>query len=79
MIENSPTLPGLSPVASKDLVVRFDGGELSSDAGVLALREIETRLGVADRLAGCLNDPRSADRVIQYTASGRLFATPSPV
>ncbi|NLH80099.1 MAG: IS1380 family transposase [Phyllobacteriaceae bacterium] len=68
MIENNPTLPGLSPVASKDLVVRFDGGELSSDAGVLALREIEARLGVADRLAGCLNDPRSADRVIHSFA-----------
>ena len=52
MIENSPVLPGLSPVGGKDLVVRFVGGELSSDAGVLGLREIEARLGVADRLAG---------------------------
>lgn len=62
MIENSPMLPGLSPVAGKDVVVRFDGGELSSDAGVLALREIEAHLGVGDRLAGCLNDARAPDR-----------------
>jgi hypothetical protein len=68
MIENSPVLPGLSPVSGKDLVVRFDGGELSSDAGVLALRQIEARLGVAGRLAGCLNDPRTADRVIHPLA-----------
>jgi len=48
MIENSAVLPGLSPVSGKDLVVRFDGGELSSDARVLAMREIECRLGVAE-------------------------------
>jgi hypothetical protein len=29
----------------------------------LALREIERRLGVADRLAGCLKDPRAPERV----------------
>jgi hypothetical protein len=45
------SLPGLSPVCDKRVEVRFDGGLLSSDGGVLALREIEKRLGVADRLA----------------------------
>ena len=68
MIESSPTLPGLSPVSGKDLVVRFDGGELSSDAGVLALREIEGRLGVAERLASCLSDTRAPDRVVHSLA-----------
>ncbi len=32
-------------------------------AELLALREIERRLGVADRLAGCLKDPRAPERV----------------
>ena len=31
-------LPGLSPVGGKVVVARFDGGCLSSDAGVLVLR-----------------------------------------
>ena len=44
-------LPGLSPVGGKLIVGRFDGGCLSSDAGVLVLREIEQRLGVAERRA----------------------------
>jgi hypothetical protein len=44
-------LPGLSPVGGKVVVARFDGGCLSSDAGVLVLREIEQRMGVAERLA----------------------------
>src|ERR1700690_763265 len=45
-------LPGLSPVAGKDVVVKFDGGRLSSDGGILTLREIEGRLRVAERMAG---------------------------
>ncbi len=40
-VEATPPLPGLSPVGGKPLVARFDGGRLSSDGGVLALREIE--------------------------------------
>ena len=59
----TPALPGLSPVCGKSIVARFDGGQLSSDGGILALREIEQRLGVADRLAACVVDPRDPDRV----------------
>jgi hypothetical protein len=62
-VEVTPPLPGLSPVGGKPLVARFDGGRLSSDGGVLALREVERRLGIADRLAGCLDDPRTPEGV----------------
>ena len=41
----------------------FDGGRLTSDAGVLLLAEIERRLGIAERLARCIEDPRSPERV----------------
>jgi hypothetical protein len=61
-------LPGLSPVAGKSIVARFDGGQLSSDAGVLVLREFEQRLGIADRLAGCLEDPRTQSQVVHGLA-----------
>ena len=47
MTETTPSLPGLSPVSGKSLIARFDGGDMSSDGGLLALREIEARLGVA--------------------------------
>ena len=55
MDEITAYLPGLSPVENKELCVRFAGGRLSSDGGVLVLREIEKRLGLAARLAGCLS------------------------
>jgi hypothetical protein len=63
MVDSTPLLPGLSPVQGKAIVARFDGGRLSSEGGLLALREIEHRLGVADRLAACLTDPRAPERV----------------
>ena len=63
MSESTLPLPGLSPVGDKAVVARFDGGQLSSDAGVLALREVERRLGIAERLAGCIADPRQPERV----------------
>jgi hypothetical protein len=62
-VEPTPPLPGLSPVAGKTIVARFDGGQLSSDAGVLVLREVEQRLGIAERLAACIDDPRLPERV----------------
>ena len=58
MVDLTLSLPGLSPVAGKELVARFDGGRLLSDGGLLFLREIERRLEVADRLAACIDDPR---------------------
>ena len=41
MDQNTRFLPGLSPVEGRELRADFDGGALSSDGGVLVLREIE--------------------------------------
>ena len=58
MNETIPYLPGLPPVGGKELCARFDGGRLSSDGGVLLLREIERRLGIAELLGSCVTDER---------------------
>jgi len=47
MVDATPFLPGLSPVQGKAVVARFDGGRLSSEGGLLVLREVERRLGWA--------------------------------
>jgi hypothetical protein len=62
-VEATPPLPGLSSVCGKPIEARFDGEHLCSDGGLVALREVEARLGVANRLASCLTDPRSAARI----------------
>ncbi len=63
MVENAPFLAGLSPVEGKAVQVGFDGGRLTSDGRVLVLAEIERRLGIAVRLAHCIEDPRVPERV----------------
>jgi hypothetical protein len=63
MEQNTGILPGLSPVCGKPVHVAFDGGQLTSDAGVLVLAEIDRRLGISERLAGCLEDGRDPERV----------------
>jgi hypothetical protein len=50
------SLPGLSSVSGRPVAVKFDGGLLSSNGGVLTLREAERRLRVADRLAARVVD-----------------------
>jgi hypothetical protein len=53
----------LPAVCRKKVTASFDGGLLSSDGGLLLLRDAERCLGLADRLAGCLRDPRDPGRV----------------
>ena len=50
-------LPGLSPVSGKSVVAQFDGGLLSSDGGVLALREAEKRTLTQGLHVLVLSDP----------------------
>ena len=61
--ESKGILPGLPPVAGKPVHVAFDGGRMTSDAGILLLAAIEQRLGIAKRLADCIEDPRAPERV----------------
>jgi hypothetical protein len=68
MIDLMLPLPSLSPVSGKTVIAKFDGGLLSSDGGILVLREVEQRLRVADRLAACIKDPRSPDQITHSLA-----------
>ncbi len=53
----------LFPLSTKPVVIRADGGALTSDAGVLLLRQLDERLGLTRRLAGCLVDRREQGKV----------------
>ena len=67
----------LPAVSRKKVSVAFDGGMLSSDAGVLVLRDVEKRLGLAARLAGCILDQRNGARIdhtIEDMLRLRMFA-----
>jgi hypothetical protein len=60
----TPFLPGLSPVGAKSLTATFDAGRLSSDGGLIVLREIASRLGLAQVIAARLRDDRDPTRVL---------------
>jgi hypothetical protein len=55
-IDLTPALSGLSSVCGKPVMVRFDGGHLSSDGGVLLPAKVERRIAVADRLVFDIGD-----------------------
>lgn len=47
----------------REVVARFDGGDITSDAGALLLGQVEARTGILDRFAACFRDHRRPDRV----------------
>ncbi len=50
---------GFPAVGRKKVTAAFDGGRITSDGGVMLLAAAERRLGVAERLAGLIRDPRN--------------------
>jgi len=59
MVENTPLPFALPSVRRKKVTAAFDGGRITSDGGVLLLSAIETKIGIADRLAPLISDPRN--------------------
>lgn len=51
-------------ICRKKMTATFDGGRLTSDGGVLLLAQAERQLGIAERLAACISDPRDQSRVV---------------
>jgi hypothetical protein len=61
---NDKLLPFRFPaVRGKRVIAAFDGGRISSDAGVMLLAEADRRLGIAEKLAAVIADPRDPTRV----------------
>lgn len=63
MTDATPLPFDLPAVERKKLTVDFDGGNQSSDAGLLLLREAERKLGVCQRIAEAMPDHRDQSRV----------------
>jgi hypothetical protein len=63
MTDATPLPFDLPSVQRKKLTVDFDGGNQSSNGGLLLLRHAERKLGVCKRLADALPDRRDASRI----------------
>jgi hypothetical protein len=47
----------------REIVAQFDGGDITTDAGGLLLREVDRRLRLSQRMASCFTDYRRPDLV----------------
>ena len=63
MTDATPLPFDLASVRRKKLTTDFAGGNQSSDAGLLLLRQAERKLGVCGRLADAMPDRRDASRI----------------
>jgi Transposase DDE domain group 1 len=57
---------GFEACGSRDVVAKFDGGTISSDGGVLLLRQTDRQLNLLPRLAACFLDGRN-QRQVEHT------------
>jgi hypothetical protein len=60
----------------REVVAQFDGGDITTDAGGLLLREVDRRLSLTERVAACFTDYRRADLIehqVRELASQRLY------
>jgi hypothetical protein len=53
---------------SREAVARFDGGQITSDAGALLLRPVEQRTGILRQFAACFRDYRKP-AFVEHTVS----------
>ena len=59
------------------ITAKFDGGHLTSDGGGVLLREVDQRIGLLSRLAGCFSDHRSPSAIEHSVAdliAQRIYA-----
>jgi hypothetical protein len=66
--ECTPTQLKFHAQEGREIVGRFDGGNITSDAGGLLLREVEKRCGIIRGFASCFEDLRNPD-LIEHTVA----------
>ena len=64
----SPTQLEFHSLGQRKVVGRFDGGNITSDAGGLLLREVEKQTGIIRGFAECFEDSRNQD-LIEHTVA----------
>jgi hypothetical protein len=74
--ECNPAQLEFHALGRREVVGRFDGGRITSDGGGLLLREVDARIGLMRRLAGCFVDYRNAESVehsVQSLVAQRVY------
>jgi len=59
---------GFGKVEKREIVADFDGGEITSDAGLLLISTVDRLVGLSQRISKCFEDRRDPNR-IEHTLS----------
>ena len=73
----TPDLIDFGRLGRRHIEANFEGGSISSDGGVMLLRQVDHRLGLSGSIAKVLNDPRDPSRVthsLRDLVAQRLYA-----
>ena len=66
----------LQPIESKRIEVSFSASHISSDGGLLLVKDIETQSGIIKALAKCIGDTRDqsyVDHSLEEIAAQRVY------
>ena len=67
--KNRTSLQAIDSVSRKKVTAAFDGGRITSDGGVMLLSQADWRIGIVDRIAGMIDDPRDPALITHSVAS----------
>ena len=65
------------PLGGREVVARFDGGKITSDAGALLLRETERATSIIGQFADCFTDHRDPNLIehpVEDLVAQRVYA-----
>lgn len=74
--ENENPILDLFPVSNKKVELSFSGERISSDGGLLLLREVENQLGLLEHISSCITDTRDSryiDHTLKEMITQRVF------
>lgn len=63
MTQCTPSSFAFQQLGSRDVLASFEGGRITSDAGALLLREVDSKFGFIDSLAACFTDHRDTELI----------------
>jgi hypothetical protein len=76
-VDNSLPALDFPAVGKREIVAKFDGGNVTSDAGLLLLAQADKKLGLIQAMAGAIGDPRQPGKVrhsVDEIIAERVFA-----
>jgi hypothetical protein len=62
-MDNSTLLFDIPASCSREIIARFDGGDLSSDAGLLLVAQADERIGLTAAMASALSEQRQKGKI----------------